>query len=155
MKHSLVEPGHLPRGVGVIARYEVLVSERSREGGFIIEKVYERVFGKRGPVRDIAHYVPVQYHSGQGRDRGRRYIARIHGWAAYGALQNCRGIRRGRRETEGHRLSDAVRIHRLGELETSGNGNPVLGTFLNFDPSVMTCVEFGDDGGVAGPVDQP
>lgn len=46
MKHSLVESGHLPRGVGVIVRYEVLVSRGCREGGFIIEQVNERVFGK-------------------------------------------------------------------------------------------------------------
>lgn len=46
MKDSLAEPGHLPRGVGVVVRYEVLVPGGCGEGGFIIEKVNERVFGK-------------------------------------------------------------------------------------------------------------
>ena len=46
MKHSLVKSGHLPRGVGVIFRYEVPVSGGCREGGFIMEEVNERVFGK-------------------------------------------------------------------------------------------------------------
>jgi hypothetical protein len=46
MKHGLVEPRHLPRGVGVIVWYEVVVSWGGREGSFVIEKVDERVFGK-------------------------------------------------------------------------------------------------------------
>ena len=46
MKHSLVESRHLAWGVGVIIRYEVLVSWGGGEGSFVIEEVDERVFGK-------------------------------------------------------------------------------------------------------------
>ena len=61
-------------------------------------------------------------------------------------MEPCKIVGGGWRETEGHRSSGAIGICRLGGLETLGNGNPVLGIFLNFDPSVMACVEFGDDG---------
>lgn len=43
MEDSLVESGHLPFGIGVIGRYQVLVSGGWRERSFIIEQVNERV----------------------------------------------------------------------------------------------------------------
>lgn len=46
---------------------------------------------------------------------------------------------------ERHRLSDAITAHRGRELEIDIDSGPILGTFLNFDPSVVTWDKFGDN----------
>ena len=46
---------------------------------------------------------------------------------------------------EGHRLSDAITVHRVRELEANVDSGSILGTFLDFDPSIVTWDKFGDD----------
>ena len=52
----------------------------------------------------------------------------------------------GGRHVEGHRLSNAIAVHQIRELEIDVDSGSVCGTVLNFNPSVVSWNEFADGG---------
>ena len=92
--------------------------------------------------------VAVQYHweiGTLGIEAG-RYIFRVNRQTPHGSLCDRWGTTTiGGGHAEQHRLSDTVTVHRVGEFETDVDGRSVLGTFLNFNRSVVAWDESGGD----------
>ena len=84
------------------------------------------------------HCRPVPLGNSGPRNFSGRNGAQVHHQAPHRVRVNYRGTAMaGRRQVEGHRLSDTIAVHQIGEFETDGNQG-VLGTVLHLSSGVVT-----------------